>query len=113
MLKHIATQISNQVREQDVVCRWGGDEFLIALHCAKNEKLQRIAENLLEAINTEMIWQTPEGKSQPLRVGASIGIASYPRDAVELSQLIECADVAMYTVKKDKKNAFQFYSLSA
>ncbi|TMN42429.1 sensor domain-containing diguanylate cyclase [Pseudoalteromonas sp. S2755] len=113
MLKHIATQISTQVREQDVVCRWGGDEFLIALHCAKNEKLQRIAENLLEAINTEMIWQTPEGKALPLRVGASIGIASYPRDAVELSQLIECADVAMYTVKKDKKNAFQFYSLSA
>ncbi|MEJ6476585.1 diguanylate cyclase [Pseudoalteromonas piscicida] len=110
MLKHVANRISAQVREQDIVCRWGGDEFLIALHCIKEEKLQRIAESLLVAINTEMQWQTKEGKTVSLKVGASIGVSSYPNDATTLSQLIECADVAMYAVKNDKKNAFQLYN---
>ncbi|NUZ11246.1 diguanylate cyclase [Pseudoalteromonas sp. McH1-7] len=111
MLRHIAKQITKRVRDKDIVCRWGGDEFLIALHCVEKEKLHQIAANLLAAINTEMLWQTNETKNIHLSVGASIGVASYPKDAKELGQLIEYADKAMYAVKRGKKNAFAVYSI--
>ena len=46
---------------------------------------------------------------EPRKVCGSIGIASYPKDADNLETLIECADLAMYKVKKSGKNNFAFY----
>ena len=96
VLKEIANRLSGHAREEDTVCRNGGDEFLYLLVNPQGcENIERIARNIAQRI------------SQPLQVGnlkfvvrASIGIAVYPSSALNAEELIGLADSAMYRAKK-------------
>ena len=84
--------------------RYAGDEFIIIIQSIQSKIVDKTA------------MQCKELFSQPFslagefrRVGGSIGIASFPKDASTLEELIECADSAMYTVKKSGKNRFAYY----
>ncbi len=109
LLKHIANQLSVTMDTTDLVCRWGGDEFLVARLDITQQELTRLAQTLLEAINQPMPFEHREGQTE-LAVGASIGIAHFPQHAENLKGLVECADVAMYSIKKTSRNSFTFYS---
>lgn len=96
VLKEIANRLSRHVREEDTVCRNGGDEFLYLLVDPQgSENIERIAGNIIDRL------------SQPLQVGdlqlvvrASIGIAIYPSSAQDPDGLIGLADSAMYQAKR-------------
>jgi len=105
----IGRRISASIRAQDLACRWGGDEFVLALQAITSKGLaSQLANRLLTAI------------SQPLQLGsqglstsilnASIGVAIM--DDVNLSsmELVDRADKAMYLAKKAGKNCIEFYS---
>jgi diguanylate cyclase (GGDEF)-like protein len=83
------------LRESDTVARLGGDEFAILLPAGDIQGAQVIARKILSALEQPM---TLEG--QPVIVGGSIGIASYPEHGDEIHTLLRHADMAMYAAKR-------------
>jgi two-component system, cell cycle response regulator len=96
VLKGVAKRLLQHARDEDTVCRNGGDEFLyLLMNPGGNENIERIAGALLETIAQPM----DIGNLRPV-INASIGIAVYPSDGTSEEQLIKNADAAMYRAKK-------------
>lgn len=108
MLQHIAKQLQQSVRGDDLVCRWGGDEFLIALADVSEQEASDVANTLITVITTPLEYHKADCHHS-LIVSASLGIAHYPEHACTLKALVECADIAMYAIKRTSKNNFAFY----
>jgi two-component system cell cycle response regulator len=96
VLKEVAKRLLQHTRDEDTVCRNGGDEFLFLLMNPKgSENIERIAGTLLKAIAQPIDM----GELQPV-IEASIGIAVYPDNGATGEQLIKNADTAMYRAKQ-------------
>ena len=104
MLQVAATRMRECVRRDDVVARLGGDEFVIILpKIASEGDADRVAAKVLAAISEPF---SGAGNSD-LRFTASLGIALYPKDALEPETLLRHADLAMYRAKERGRNEFQ------
>lgn len=104
LLQEVALRLKECVRKDDTVARLGGDEFTIFLEFDKKEIVLEIAEKISKRLNEPY---TIEGKivySSP-----SIGIAFYPEDALNYTDLLKCADNAMYLSKEKGKNQINFF----
>jgi diguanylate cyclase (GGDEF)-like protein len=99
VLKNIAAILQSRLRLSDVSCRWGGEEFLVALLGADVSTAFKIAENLKEIIEAKKI----PVKKEKLKITASFGVAGYTNEPA-LEELIKKADEAMYKSKKGGKN---------
>lgn len=96
VLKEVAARLLHHSRDEDMVCRNGGDEFLYLLMNPRgSEDIERIAGALAKNIAKPIHI----GDLQFV-VGASLGIAVYPNDGTDGEQLIRNADAAMYRAKK-------------
>ncbi|PTR17219.1 diguanylate cyclase (GGDEF)-like protein [Nitrosospira sp. Nsp2] len=104
VLQIVAQRLDEQVRSEDTVCRYGGDEFLYLLVNPKSPRnIQLVADRVCERISQPLIIGDLE-----LTVGASIGIAVYPNDAGTPSELVANADAAMYRAK-EKNGGYIFF----
>jgi two-component system cell cycle response regulator len=92
LLRDAAKVYRNSVRTIDIVCRYGGEEFIVVLPHTDKKSAQIIAERMRMQVGLY------------LPVTVSIGIATAPDDAEEINQLIEKADNALYLAKKSGKN---------
>ena len=103
VLRSIAKILSEQVREIDFVARYGGEEFAVLLTGAEIDRAQKIAERICTAIaGTEHLdVDTP--------VTASIGVATYPYDAITPRDLVHQADQALYYSKYRGRNRITVY----
>ncbi|MEC9291421.1 MAG: diguanylate cyclase [Pseudomonadota bacterium] len=99
ILIEAANRMKKQLPEGSLVCRMGGDEFC-ALLPLKATKAKHITP-LLKAIQAPI---TVQGVSDELTIGASIGIAHYPKDGETLEELISHADEGMYGVKHSRES---------
>ncbi|ACB53998.1 hypothetical protein cce_4650 [Crocosphaera subtropica ATCC 51142] len=105
ILKCFAKRLQSQVRQGDLVCRWGGDEFIILLSRIKEPKeAAQFAERLLEVFKHPI---TVEGNLIYLK--SSIGITIYPEDGQDQETLLKSADLALYKTKNSGRNNYQFY----
>jgi diguanylate cyclase (GGDEF)-like protein len=92
------------LRLEDVVARYGGDEFVLLFTGTSKASAAAKAEQLRRAFE-----QTPmPGLSAPLTV--SIGVAAYPADAAVRDQVLQAADVALYAAKALGKNRVVSYT---
>jgi len=105
VIKKVAKTIKNRCREEDLVARFGGDEFIIALPGASKEKALHIADRIGSTISS-LPFQTPEHKK--FRVSVSIGLALFPQDGQAPLQLIEKADQALYSAKTKGRNRIEY-----
>jgi two-component system, cell cycle response regulator len=95
VLRAVAKRLLQHARDEDTVCRNGGDEFLyVLMNPQGSENIQRIAEALVKTIGEPIDM----GELQPV-IKASIGIAIYPDNGTTGEQLIRNADAAMYRAK--------------
>lgn len=106
LLVGIAQALRDAVRESDVVCRLGGDEFLVLLQPQTRDQAAATAERLLQAID---VPRPLAGDGALLRVRASLGIAMYPDDADDFDQLVRAADQAMYRSKQAGRARWAFW----
>ncbi len=92
LLKNVAKVFKNSARAVDIVCRYGGEEFVIMLPLTDKKGAQIIAERLRVQV------------ALYLPVTVSIGIASFPDDDQDIIGLVGKADDALYQAKKSGKN---------
>jgi diguanylate cyclase (GGDEF)-like protein len=104
VLKETAERLLRRARDEDTVCRTGGDEFLyLLMNPGAKENVESIASSVLRCV------------AQPLALGdiefvvkPSIGIALYPGDGSSGNELIKNADAAMYRAKKHPRGFVLF-----
>lgn len=85
--------------------RLAGDEFICIFKTRNHEKIDECAKHCMELFEPDFVL-----KDITLTVKISLGIAVCPDDCNDMEKLIECADKAMYTVKKNGKNSYAWYS---
>lgn len=104
-LVQIAQTLRSCVRASDTVCRLGGDEFVVLFNGSPGPKeLQMIAEKILHACS-----QTFEWGAQRSPISISGGISIYPDHAHAWSELLRCADQALYCAKKAGRSQISLY----
>jgi diguanylate cyclase (GGDEF)-like protein/PAS domain S-box-containing protein len=105
-LQTIAGRLTQAVRKDDFLARWGGDEFILTLEdISDRDRLAELVERIIHCISEPINIQGHE-----LDATASIGLAIYPDDALLGTDLIKAADTAMYHAKENGRNRFQFYA---
>ncbi|WP_257984380.1 putative bifunctional diguanylate cyclase/phosphodiesterase [Neobacillus cucumis] len=105
LLMEAAKRIQACVGESDTVCRQGGDEFIVLVPHSDTGTMTRMAEKMVDLFRQPIILGEYE-----LFVTPSIGISIYPADGRDAETLIKHADTAMYRVKEQGKNNFEFYT---
>lgn len=100
VLKALAALLSSDIRTEDFICRYGGEEFLVILPGMSLETAAERAERWRTAI-AEM--RVPV-RSTILQITASFGIASYPDQGIDADRLIHAADTALYRAKHAGRN---------
>lgn len=110
---HLLTQlvecIQNQLRDSDILARFGGDEFVILLPEAPTTGATHVAERIRSAVSSRPLEF--EGKTS--KISVSIGVASYPNDGKTLTSLVDNADKAMYQAKNEGRNRVINFSMPA
>ncbi|MBK8639599.1 MAG: GGDEF domain-containing protein [Chromatiaceae bacterium] len=104
VLLMVANRLKSFVRDEDIVSRWGGDEFVCLLFEVKQKaEVTRLAEEMIIRIAEAF-----EFNGIVLSISASIGIATYPADGDTADVLFKKADTAMYKAKGTEKRVVLF-----
>lgn len=98
LLRLVATRVRNAIRGDDVLARYGGDEFVVLLDLARTEDAAIVGQKLLRVVSED--YSIDE---QIVSVTASIGAAFHPRDGATVDALVQNADSAMYRAKRAGK----------
>ena len=105
LLKMTADRLRENLRDNDVVARFGGDEFIIKCKDINDKKSARVvADKILESFHEPF-----KVAGRTFDITASMGAAFYPVDGQDVETLTEKADKAMYVSKKSGKNQYTFY----
>lgn len=100
VLKKLAFLLKSNVREGDIVCRYGGEEFAILLPGIDKEIATTIAEKLRTVIENGLVIEILERKA----VTITAGVASYPEDGKTVEEIIAAADKFLYAGKEKGRN---------
>jgi len=102
----IADRLRSFVRAEDMVSRWGGDEYAcLLLEVGDDAEVSRLARSMIDRIAEEF-----ESDGRTLSLGCSIGIAMYPDDGESADVLLKRADEAMYRAKGTSERVVRFGS---
>jgi len=101
VLVEMAEILIRELRNIDIVARYGGDEFVIVLPQTSLANAMAIAERIRESIEKHVFLSSEELN---LRLTASFGVAAYPESAKNKDALIKIADESMYNVKRHTRN---------
>ena len=105
-LRIIADGFLKIIDKDDLLCRFGGDEFIIFISNYNDfDMIQSKVEELIKFFESP---KNVNGKS--IYTSASIGISLFPNDATDFKNLLKYADVAMYAAKSNGRNTYQFYN---
>jgi diguanylate cyclase (GGDEF)-like protein len=109
VLRTVAERLRSAVRDVDTVARRSGDEFLVLLEGLEStQDAEQVAGKLLTAL------RAPIGTyERSHRLGASIGLARWPRDGEDPDELMRHADAAMYEAKERGSGAVRWYTSAA
>lgn len=106
VLIEVSQRLKINMKESDIICRFGGDEFILLIEHALDDDCAFIrCETIIDSF-TET-YENAHGRD--LTLSASIGVATYPSDASNFEHIIACADAAMYHAKKLGKKRWVSY----
>ncbi len=107
LLKHVSARLVSSVRENDIVARIGGDEFVVLLTDSEDDRavIEQISTRIIDNVSKSYYLNKAE-----TRISASMGIGLFPSDGKTTSELMENSDAALYFAKENGKSQFRFYS---
>jgi diguanylate cyclase (GGDEF)-like protein len=104
LLNQVANRMLSRVRKSDTLARMGGDEFIwLVVHPFSKEQAARLAEEMLQTLSEPF-----EIEGHTILITDSIGIGLFPEGAKDAVSLIQQADSATYSVKRDRKNGVRY-----
>jgi diguanylate cyclase (GGDEF)-like protein len=103
VLQALGRFLRRNVREIDIIGRYGGEEFVFLLPDADKDSALRMAERLRQGLATLPFGELPG-------CTLSLGIATFPADALKADDLIRLADTALYAAKQAGRNRTHVYS---
>ena len=98
ILKQAAHRLQNNTRQEDIIARYGGDEFVILMNPLKSLDVVDVVKEKI----ARSFCQPFEISGHFMKVGVSIGVSIYPDDATTVAELMQTADKRMYKNKKQK-----------
>ncbi|MFQ5736051.1 MAG: diguanylate cyclase [Thermodesulfobacteriota bacterium] len=101
LLKEVATLILGKIRNVDMACRYGGDEFIVLMPETSKKNALIVAGKIRDALR-EAVFLKEDGLN--ISLTGSFGVASFPADADTKDGLIQKADLAMYKVKNAERD---------
>jgi diguanylate cyclase (GGDEF)-like protein len=101
LLVEVGKVLRSCVRDEDVISRYGGDEYVVVLVGIDSGGGLKVAERIRRAIEDHRFLSREGGR---VRITASIGLASFPEHATTRGELIDMADRAMYRGKGTTRN---------
>lgn len=102
LLRHVAQTVARLLRRSDLLARYGGEEFAALLAGADRSAAAGVAENLRRAVENAPL--EAEHPSPPLRATISLGVASLPENGMHEAEVLEAADRALYSAKREGRN---------
>ncbi len=101
-----ARRLTQCVRSEDTVARFGGDEFIVLLRIiGRIEDAGKVAQKIIDMMNPALSI----GKHEIVST-ASVGISIYPNDGEDAETLVKNADTAMYRAKDAGRDAYRYYT---
>ncbi len=101
LLRELGNYLLTRIRGTDIVCRFGGEEFVLILPDSSLEMSCKIAEELCEGIAALRVQFRGESLAQ---ITVSLGVAGYPEHGNVMEKLLRSADVALYRSKQAGRN---------
>jgi diguanylate cyclase (GGDEF)-like protein len=105
LLRLVADRLKATLRETDIICRIGGDEFVVIVEPSDDlPEVSMVARKILSTLALPYAVDKHQ-----LYVSASIGVSVYPGDAHDAQALTRSADTAMYEAKRQGKSRFEIF----
>lgn len=105
-LQQVVERIEGTIRHENTFARLGGDEFTVIIEeLGDSTEAARVAKKIIDAVSKPF-----DLEGRDIFSSASIGITIFPQDASNIGDLIKNADTAMYRVKGQGKNDFEFFT---
>ncbi len=102
VLQQVSKMLGAAIRESDILCRYGGEEFVIVMPRTNTAESYEKAEKIRRHIESARFTNIAPGSA--LGITISMGIASFPEHGVEYNALVDAADSALYKAKKNGRN---------
>jgi diguanylate cyclase (GGDEF)-like protein len=99
VLRSVAQILVREARSIDLVAKYGGDEFVVILPQTTREGACVLADRVKFSVETTAFPLVPPGT-----ITVSLGVATYPENGITAGELLEAADIALYTAKQSGKN---------
>lgn len=99
-LQKIVTRLASRIRSSDTLARSGGDEFTVVSYVADARGAEALVSGLESALAAPIVVE-----GEPMQTGLSVGLALYPDDGTDPTQLHAAADRAMYAAKRAARGA--------
>lgn len=102
VLRKVCQRIRNAIRKDDILIRYGGDEFVLLVYAENNQEIFNIADRMITSINRRIIHEKKEHQ-----IGISIGITKCSSKSHKtLADYVKTSDVAMYQAKSNGGNSY-------
>jgi diguanylate cyclase (GGDEF)-like protein/PAS domain S-box-containing protein len=106
LLQEVAKRLTGCVRQEDLVGRLGGDEFIVVLHLVGNvHSAATVAQHILDALSHPFEIDTLD-----LSISACIGISQFPQHGTDVDALVHAADLAMYQAKHHDRGSYYLFT---
>jgi len=104
LLCEVARRIRREIREVDMIGRYGGEEFMVLASQTGREGAEILAERMRRGVAEKPV----RAYDETIKVSISVGVALFPQDGKTSQALIESADKALYAAKSAGKNCVRF-----
>lgn len=106
VLYQVSERLRSCLRDQDLVARQGGDEFILIIsELSSTKEIEQLCARVISRIESPYLIN-----EQDIFISASIGIALAPQDSMQAEELLRFADIAMYEAKNSGSKRWSFYS---
>jgi len=100
LLRRLAQVLGADLRQTDLISRYGGEEFAVLLPETTKAEAMQVAERMRESVEVKI----NDGNAWTQRITVSVGVATFPEDGATAETVLEAADQALYVAKRQGRN---------